>query len=317
MNKKHTKSTQKNTPWHNFTTSHKAAFHSAIQRLLLTPIAALLTILVVGVALSLPSAFQILVNNLESGQQSIDAQSRISLYLTVNTSEADIKRLKIQINAEPDINEIQFISAAQGLTDFQKNTKLGNALSYIDQNPLPAVIHVFPNVNQLNPEQIEKISERLATFPNVDSAQIDALWLKQLFAITQFVKQIALAISLFLIFVVLIVIGNTIKLLGQDFHEEITVSKLVGATDAYVRRPFLYSGIIYGALGSAFALSLILIGLLWLNPQIEAIGQLYQTQIVLTGLSFSDVITIFSTGMILGLGGAWVSSNRLIHSLSI
>ena len=317
MNKKKPQSAQKNTAWVNWIATHKAAFHNALQRLLLAPITAFLTITVVGVALSLPSAFQILVNNLENGQQSLDSQSKISLYLTVGTSEADIKRLKIQINAMESIKEIQYISASQGLADFQKTTHLGKSLSQLDDNPLPAVIHVFPNAQQLNPTQIEVMSQELAALSNVDSAHVDAIWLQRLYAITQFIEQMSLAISLFFIFVVLIVIGNTIKLLGQDFREEITVSKLVGATDAYVRRPFLYSGLLYGALGGILALCFILLGLLWFNPQINDIGKLYDTQIMLVGLGFSDVLTILSTGMILGLGGAWVSANRLIHSLSI
>ena len=308
---------QKESFWSSWITMHKAAFDNALQRLSLAPITALLTILVVGVSLSLPAAFQILVKNLESGQQSIDEQSRISLYLTKNASSADIENLLSEIKTNNAVKEAVLISSEQGLKDFQQHNILGNALDLLSDNPLPAVIQVYPDTRKLDPNQIESLSNELAEFALIDKANIDVLWLKRLFSITEFVKQISLAISLFLIFTVLIVIGNTIKLLGQDFQDEIAVNKLVGATDGYVRRPFLYSGLLYGVLGGVVALCIILLGLLWITPQIDQIAQLYQSQISLVGLGFSDILSILGTGMILGLGGAWVAANRLIHSLSI
>jgi len=308
---------QKESIWSSWITMHKAAFNNALQRLSLAPITAILTILVVGVSLSLPAAFQILVKNLESGQQSIDEQSRISLYLTKNASSADIENLLAEIKTNNAVQETVLISSEQGLKDFQKQNILGNALDLLSDNPLPAVIQVYPDTRKLDPSQIEDLSNELAEFALIDKAKIDVLWLKRLFSITEFIKQISLAISLFLVFTVLIVIGNTIKLLGQDFQDEIAVNKLVGATDGYVRRPFLYSGLLYGVFGSIVALCIILLGLLWVNPQIDQIAQLYQSQISLVGLGFSDVLSILGTGMILGLGGAWVAANRLIHSLSI
>jgi len=308
---------QKESFWSSWITMHKAAFDNALQRLSLAPITALLTILVVGVSLSLPAAFQILVKNLESGQQSIDEQSRISLYLTKNASSTDIENLLSEIKTNSSVKEAVLISSEQGLKDFQQHNILGNALDLLSDNPLPAVIQVYPDTRNLDPNQIESLSNELAEFALIDKANIDVLWLKRLFSITEFVKQISLAISLFLIFTVLIVIGNTIKLLGQDFQDEIAVNKLVGATDGYVRRPFLYSGLLYGVLGGIVALCIILLGLLWITPQIDQIAQLYQSQISLVGLGFSDILSILGTGLILGLGGAWVAANRLIHSLSI
>lgn len=315
--KANAKTSHKNKAWASWSAMHKAAFNNAFQRLSLAPIAALLTIIVVGVSLSLPAAFQLVVKNLESGQQSIDEQSRISLYLLKNSSPVDIENLLAEISNNDAVQKTVLISSEQGLKDFQKHNILGSALELLNENPLPAVIQVYPDTRKLNPHQIEYLSKELSEFALVNKAQIDITWLKRLFAITDFVKQISLIISLFLIFTVLIIIGNTIKLLGQDFHEEITVSKLVGATDAYVRRPFLYSGLLYGAFGSIFALFIILIGLLWLNPQIDQIAQLYQSEISFVGLGFSDVLSILGTGMVLGLGGAWIAANRLIHSLSI
>ena len=315
--KKNTTNTTKNGRFSYWADAHKKALNNALQRLFVAPIATFLTVLVVGVSLSLPTTFQILVNNLENGQQSIDKQSRITLYLENAVSTHDIDTLISELKTEPSILSTAYISAEQGLEDFQKHNVRGNSLTLLGKNPLPAVIQVFPDTHKLSPTQIDALSKQLAKKSQVNTAKIDILWLKRLFAITHFVKQVALIISLFLIFTVLIVIGNTIKLLGRDFHDEITVSKLVGATDAYVRRPFLYSGVLYGALGSIFALCVVLLGLLWLNPHIKEIGELYQTQIILSGLSFGDVLSVLATGMILGLGGAWIAANHLIHDLSL
>jgi len=296
---------------------HKAALQNATARLMKTPIATLLTVLVVAVALSLPAAFQVIIKNLEKGQAAVNEQSRISLYLTKNASQVDIDNLLAEIKLNSAAKQTRYISADQGLQDFKTQTRLNDILDLMSNNPLPAVIHVIPDTQKLNPQQIKSFSEELAQFALVDMAKIDESWINRLFSITQFVKQVTIAISLFLIFTVLIVIGNTIKLLGQDFHDEIAVSKLVGATDGYVRRPFLYSGLIYGLLGGFTALCLVSIGLIWLTPQVEQLSQLHQTQLELTGLGFSDVLTVLSTGMVLGLGGAWVAANRLIHSLPL
>jgi len=317
MAKKNRNKSHKISPWVRLVNTHKAAIDNAIQRLSLAPVTTVLTMLVVGIALSLPATFQIIVKNLESGQQSIDEQSRISLYLKKAASQADIESLISEIKVNNGVRDTLYISAEQGLKDFQAHNVLGNALNLVSDNPLPAVIHVFPDILQLNPDQVESLSKDLAEFALVEKAQIDVLWLKRLFSITQFVKQITVAISLFLIFSVLIVIGNTIKLLGNDFHDEITVSKLVGATDGYVRLPFLYSGLLYGAFGSLIAISFVLLGMLWLNPQIQELSELYQSEILIVGLGFSDVLSIIGIGMTLGLGGAWIAANRLIHSLSI
>jgi len=311
------KTQAKKHPWLHWADTHVGALQNALQRFILAPVTAILAILVVGVSLSLPAAFQILVNNLESGQQSIDKQSRMSMYLKMEVSDSDVEQLLANIKLEPDVINTHYISSDEGLADFQVHNRMGQSLMLLENNPLPAVIHVFPDARKLSPDQIENLSRKLATLDFVESVKIDVLWLKRLYAITQFVSQIAVAISLFLVFTVFIVIGNTIKLLAQDFHEEITVSKLVGATDAYVRRPFLYSGLLYGGLGSLVALGFVFFGLLWLSPQIEALGELYQTQISMTGLSASDVLSIMGIGMLLGLGGAWVAANRLIHSLSL
>jgi cell division transport system permease protein len=301
----------------NWAKTHKTAFNNAFQRLTQAPITTLITVLVVGVALSLPSAFQVLIKNLEYGQQSINEQARISLYLTHNASSVDIENLLSEIKVDASIRDAIYISADQGLKDFQKQSTLGNTLTLLDNNPLPAVIQVFPDTRKLDPTQIEALSKEFETFALVDKAQIDVLWLKRLHSITQLIKHATLAISIFLIFTVLVIIGNTIKLIGQDFHDEIIVSKLVGATDGYVRRPFLYSGALYGAFGSIIAITFVGLGTLWLSPQINHISQLYQSQIPLYGLSFNDMLSIIGTGVILGLGGAWIAANRLIHSLSI
>jgi len=298
-------------------TMHTQAFTNAMQRLTRSPLASFLTILVVGVVLSLPAIFQVIIKNLEVGEHAIEKQSRVSIFLKQNVAQEDIDSLEAELQLFPLITDINYISPAQGLKSFQSKFNLGNSLDALENNPLPGVIEITVNNTGFTQNEIDELRENVQSFDTVDSFNMDILWIKRLSSIALFVKKSAAAISIFLIFAVLVVIGNTIKLLGQDFHDEIAISKLVGATDGYVRRPFLYSGLIYGFCGSTLALFFVNLGFFWVLPQLEEIANLYQNQIKLVSLGFADIASLIATGLLLGLSGAWVAANRLINNLSV
>ncbi len=296
---------------------HRTAAKNAINHLLRSPLSTLLTIFVVAIALSLPAALQVVIKNLESGHTTINEQAKITLYLKVGSDEADSTALIQQFKSNDALLDIQYISADQALRDFQVESELGNTLNSLKKNPLPASIIITPDTRKLNINDIELLISDYQTLESVDLAKIDVSWLKRLFSIIELAKHFAIGVSLFLIFAVFILIGNTIRNLGQSFQEEIAISKLVGATDAYVRRIFLYSGLIYGLLGSIFGLIFVFIGILWITPHMNELTDLYNAEMNLAGPSFGDIFTLITIGSVLGLGGAWVAANRMINRLSL
>jgi len=296
---------------------HYNALANAFKRLSRAPLATLLTIMVVGVALSLPAALQVVIKNLATSQQALNEQAGISLFLKPNVPQTEINQLLENLQQNPMVEKTSFKSATEAWQEFQSSAGFQNSTSLLDNNPLPALILVLPKTRDYSPEQVEKLATELQNLAPVDIAQVDINWVKRLFSIVEFFKHSAIYFSVFLIFTVLIVIGNTIKMLGQSFQDEIVVSKLVGATDGFVRRPFLYSGMLYGLAGGICALSFVFIGIFIISPQLNEIAELYQTRISIIGLNFSDILSLLITGIILGLGGAWVAANRMINNIAI
>lgn len=314
---KKTERTSKPSPVTIWLKQHKAAYKNAINHLSSAPFSSLLTIFVVAIALSLPAALQVVIKNLESSHSTVNEQAKITLFLKIGTADADTTTLIQELKKNDSLLDIRFISADQALQDFQASSNLGNTLNALKNNPLPASIIITPDTKKLNIRDIELLIGDYQELEAVDLAKTDVSWLKKLFSIIELAKHFSIGISIFLIFTVLVLIGNTIRNLGQTFQEEIAISKLVGATDAYVRRIFLYSGLFYGALGSVFGLIFVFIGILWVTPHMNELTSLYNTNISLVGPGFIDILSLISTGTILGLGGAWVAANRIINRLSL
>ena len=296
---------------------HKLALTNAVARIKRSAIPSFLTALVAGVALALPAALQVIVKNVESAQQALEAQSQIILFLKTGTEPHAVNNLIADLTRHPGISQVKHIPAAQAWDEFRQTKGMESTGALLTNNPLPDSILVQVSGDNQAPEKINLLNKELQALPEVDVSKVDILWIQRLYAIVDFVKYTSLTISVFLIFTVLIVIGNTIKTLGHNFHDEIIVSKLVGASDGYVRRPFLYSGAIFGLAGAAFAIFFVSLGILLLTPQLGEIATLYQAELNIVTLNLSDILSLLLIGIILGLGGAWISANRLISRMVV
>ena len=296
---------------------HKLALTNALNRIKHSPIPSFLTVLVVGVALALPAALQVIVKNVESGQQALGTQNQITLFLKTETESGAVNALLEELKRHPGISQVKHITAAQAWDEFRQTKGLQGAGALLNNNPLPDSIVVQARNENQTPEKLELLNKELQALATVDVSKIDMLWIQRLHAIVDFMKYTSLTISIFLIFTVLIVIGNTIKTLGHNFHDEIIVSKLVGANDGYVRRPFLYSGAIFGLGGAIFAIFFVSAGILLLTPQLDEITSLYHSELNIVSLNLSDILSLLLIGVTLGLGGAWISANRLISRMMV
>ncbi len=296
--------------------NHRQALHRAQFHLTHNLFASIVTILVIASTLTLPASFQILFSNLQGKEDQLAQHSGISVFLQKNIAQETIQQLQEQMTAKPEIKALSYLSAADVLAEFQASVGI-NSKKLLPGNPLPAVIYLTLDMANSSATTIQSLEQWLGELHGVDLVQMDSQWINQLFAIVDLVKNLSLLLALFLIFSVLVIIGNTIRLLAQHYYDEILVSKLMGATDAYVRRPFLYSGVLFGLLGGFFACVFVFLGFLWLDPEITAVTHNSVNSLTINGLNFTDISSILLLGALLGIGGAWIASNRIINEISI
>ncbi|MCG8436121.1 MAG: permease-like cell division protein FtsX [Gammaproteobacteria bacterium] len=294
---------------------HAQVLFYSLGRMTRAPLSSFMTITVIGIALALPSGLNVLVTNAQLLSGSWQGAARISLFLEKSLSDAQVEELQGHILALDDVSHVDFISPAQALLEFRDLSGFGEALDALEENPLPAVFVVHPVANVVAPEQVETLVERLRVFPGVDLIQLDTQWLKRLYAILEITQRGILVLSGLFALAVIIIVGNTIRLDIQNRREEIVVIKLIGGTDAFIRRPFLYGGFWYGFGGAAMAWILVTVSLWLMAEPIRNLAGLYGSSFALTGLDTVGLTAVFGTGSLLGWLGSWVAVSRHLRMI--
>jgi cell division transport system permease protein len=286
----------------------------ALRELLARPGTTLLTATVIGIALALPATLNILVSNGRALAGDFADLRDFSVYLSPGVELSVAEALAADVRAFDGIEQVTVISAAAGLAEFAASSGLEDALAALDNNPLPHTLVVRPD-DTLGVPALEDLQRRLLAQPTVDIVQMDTGWVQRLNAILEFLRRLVIACAVVLTGGVIIVVGNTIRLDIQSRRDEIEVIKLLGASDGFVRRPFLYTGLWYGALGSAVALLLLVCGGWLLAGPAERLLGLYGTQGGLQGLDGRTVLALVAVGVIAGWGGAWSAVARHLRAV--
>lgn len=281
---------------------HRAVAVDSLRRLLAAPLPTLMTLLVIAIALALPAGLFVLIKNVQTLSEGWDGSAQVSLYLSSKTSDAQGRALATALAQRVDVKRTEYISRERALEEFKEQSGLGNILQELGDNPLPALIVVYPAYNDL--AAVQKLRDDLARKAEVEDAQLDAQWVRRLYALLDLGERLILALAFGLALAVLLVIVNTIRLSIESRRDEIVIVKLVGATDAYVRRPFLYTGFWYGLGGSLIALLLIQGLLLWLDGPVQVVADLYRSAFSLTGLGVGTGLLIVVGSVLVGLLGA-------------
>ena len=281
----------------------------ALGRLARHPFASLMTILVIAVTLALPSAMHLLIKNAQSISATWDSALDFSIYLQADTSINDARRLVGLIQQRADVEQVILISSDQALAEFRDQSGFGEALDHLTVNPLPHTLVVRPG--STNTEvMISLLHEELGNLPEADIVQVDTEWVRRFHAILDILQR-SIAIGAALLgAAIIVIIGNTIRLDIQNRHEEIEVTKLIGASDAFVRRPFLYSGLWYGLGGGLFALALVRYGLYAIEAPVTRLAGLYNSPFSILALDLAESLLIICAGVTLGLAGSWVAAAR-------
>lgn len=254
---------------------HVKAALASFGQILDAPFASLMTIAVIGIALALPIGLFVLLKNVQFLGSGWGDSTQISLYLKQDVQPTQAEDLLRQLKQRPDVGDARYVSPAEGLATFKETSDLGKAIDHLQANPLPGVIILHPALAYRTPNAMAHLVENLKVFSQVDMAQLDMQWVQQLYRIIELCKHVISALAILLGLGVLLIIGNTIRLMTQNRHREIEVMKLVGATDAFVRRPFLYTGMFYGLLGSLIALFFVCVVLWWLEGSAQALAATY------------------------------------------
>ena len=295
--------------------SHKSLSLDSLLRLLQTPLQSLLTWLVIAIALALPTALFLSLENIQKLGQGWRDNAQISVFLQRQAQPAAITALFSTLLGYDEIESATLIDAEQALTEFQQYSGLGDVLNILDENPLPAVIVLYPQTSIDNPEKLSVLQRRIAQEPLVDHVQLDMGWLRRLHEIVDLARRIVFSLACLLGIGVLLIVGNTIRLAIESRREEIVIVKLVGGTNAFVRRPFLYTGWWYGIGGGILAIVLLAIVSYWLSGPVSRLASLYQSSYQLSGLDAELIIGVVLGAGILGWLGAWVAVSRHLYSI--
>lgn len=291
-------------------TRHLQSMFAALGRLLRRPLSTLLTTLVIAVALALPAGLWLVVKNARTATGDLATAVQVTAYMKVGTPIARADQLARQLRERPEVASVRVIPAEQALKEFREYSGFGGALDALTDNPLPHALVVQPRVEQRDGGIIEALRVFLTAAPDVDIVQADAEWARRLAALLDVLRTLFLAAAGLLAVGVLAVIGNTIRLEIGARREEIEVTKLVGGSDAFVRRPFLYAGLFQGLFGGLLALGLVALVMTAVEGPIARLTALYGGRFRLGGLSLEEAGIVLLVGASLGLFGAWIGAAR-------
>jgi cell division transport system permease protein len=294
---------------------HAEVLVSSLGRLWRNPVASLMTVAVIGIALALPAGLHLLLENARVLSGGWDGSTQVTLFLRRELPPAESERMATALAERPAIASTRLIPRAEALEEFSTLSGFGGALDALDENPLPDVIVVSPAPSHAAPKAVEALVTDLAVEPGVEHVRLDMQWVKRLYALMEIVRRGVEVIALLLGLAVLLVVGNTIRLDIQNRRREIEVAKLIGATDAFIRRPFLYSGAWYGLLGG-LAAWLLVSGALWATGgPVQQLALLYQSQFRLVAADAGTVLTLLVGGALLGLLGSWLAVGRHLRAI--
>jgi cell division transport system permease protein len=294
---------------------HLQALLGSLGRLMRNPLSTLLTLVVIALALALPASLRLLVTNAQAATGNFGSAIELSVYFKTEVPLAKAQQLANAARARPDIAKVTLISADQGLEDFRTYSGFGDALAALKENPLPHVLHVRPRAEASSAAALEALRGYFRAWPEVDLVQVDSQWVQRFNGILEVLRELLLMAAGLLGLGVIAVIGNTIRLEIAGRRAEVEVIKLVGGSNSFVRRPFLYIGLLYGVGGALLAWGIIALAMFLLGESVANLARLYGSRFELHGPTAEDVAALLGGGAALGWIGAWISAARHLRSI--
>lgn len=296
-----------------YTAHHRRVCFETLLGLLRSWVSSLMIWLVIGITLALPAILLVMLNSVATISGEWDGNPRINVYLKNELDPGSTDALLKIVSEWEGVNSAVLISSEAALKEFQTFSGFGEAVLALDSNPLPAVILVTPVEAQI--AQVRLLVRRLEGLAAADSVSVDLEWIQRLYAIISLGQRLVTSVGIFLALGVLLIVGNTIRLAIENRRSEIEIIKLVGGSDAFVRRPFLYLGFWYGAGGAFFAWLLVASSLLYIDTPVKRLAGAYNTLFSLEGLNLEQTAMLWGLGVLLGVFGAWIAVNRHLKNI--
>ena len=285
---------------------HAHAFFSSLGRLVASPFTSIMIIAVLAIAISLASGFYILVNNLQQLTGNLETSNQISLFLRDDVSEMHANKLANNVRENVNIKEVKLITREQALAEFKSYSGFGAVIDRLEENPLPIVIQVLAKNTLDDKQELASLFKSFQQYPEVDFAQMDIQWLERLQSIVSLARLFASLVNILLAAAVLFIIGNTVRLELHARREEVVIAKLVGATNSFIYRPFLYTGFWIGFISGVSAWFIVTTLMLILRQSVETLSDLYGGGLHLVFLSFPETMAMLFIASLLGIFGSWV-----------
>jgi cell division transport system permease protein len=294
---------------------HTQALLGSVGRLARNPFATALTLLVIGLALALPLALNLFVTNAQTATGGFTDAVDMSVYFKTDVPLAKAQQLAADARQRADVAEVSLIPADKALDEFRTYSGFGAALEALKENPLPHVLHVRPKPESSSPAELESLRRYFTAWPEVDIVQIDSEWVMRFNALLDVLRRLLVITAVLLAAGVLAVIGNTIRLEILNRRAEIEVTKLVGGSNGFVRRPFLYTGVLYGLGGAVLGWLIVEAAVAILGRPVATLAQLYGSRYSLQGPTGDEILIVLGAGVVLGWLGAWISAARHLRSI--
>jgi len=315
MRQKSHKGPQRNSKLVSYLSHHLQMFIASLGYLSRQPVSTLMTSAVIAIALALPAGLYVALDNISQLSAGWDGSTQISLFLKHDVELKQAEKLATRLRLSKEIEKVVIIDRDKGLKQFQSISGFGDAIQFLDENPLPHVITVQPVIEHQRPDKVVHLVNTLQQESLVELAQLDMQWVKRLYTLLDVARRGVWIIGSLLGLAVLLIIGNTIRLDIQNRREAIEVSKLIGASDAFIRRPFLYTGLWYGLSGGLLAWLLIAISLGIMAEPVQTLATLYHSSYELSGLSHNNIAVLIMISCALGLGGSWLAVGRHLSEI--
>lgn len=288
---------------------HAQTLVASLGRLVRQPFATVLTVAVIGLALALPACLHLVVENARSVTAGLERSVQVSVYLRAPMTLELARKVALGIDARTDVAEATLVTPEEGLAEFRELSGFGEALDALGENPLPYAIMVRPAPRFDTPEAVETLTGELRTLQEVDLVQVDTEWVRRLQAILDALRDVVAVAAVLLGVGVIAIVGNTIRLDINVRRDEIEVIKLVGGSNAFVRRPFLYGGVWYGLCGGLLAWLLVTVVVGALHGPIERVATLYASGFRLQGLGVEAAGLLVGGATLLGWLGSWITAD--------
>lgn len=288
---------------------HVSTSIAALGRMFRQPLSSLMIVLVIAVTLALPASINLVIQNARALSGSWDNAFDFSVFLQQDRSANDAETLGKLLAQRADVDAVDVVTADMALAEFKRQSGFGDALDQLTDNPLPHTLIVRPGSGN-TAASISLLQEEISNLPEVDFVQIDTDWVQRFHAILDIARQAIVIGAALLGLAIIVVIGNTIRLDIENRRDEIEVTKLLGASNAFVRRPFLWGGFWYGLFGGLMAVVLVLVGLQLLQEPVGRLASLYQSKVAITSLSLAEAAAIIGIGVFLGLFASWLTAAR-------